>query len=59
MKHQDNPIAAAVKLADLADNSNPDRLDPLTEEDLARNEKYREAQRILTEQQGALFGNAL
>lgn len=48
-----------MKLADLADNSNPDRLDPLTEEDLARNEKYREAQRILNEQQGALFGKAL
>ena len=44
-----NPIAVAVKLADLADNSNPDRLGALTEEGRARLEKYREARRILNE----------
>ncbi len=42
-----NPIATAVKLADLADNSNPQRLGTLTEKDLSRVEKYHEAQRLL------------
>lgn len=48
-KIKTNPIAAAVKLADLADNSNPDRLGTLSEKDLARIKKYSEARRILSE----------
>lgn len=44
-----NPVATAVKLADLRDNSNPDRLGVLGSRDLQRLEKYEEARRILTE----------
>ena len=44
-----NPLARAVKLADLRDNSNVDRLEKVEEEDLKRFEKYREATRILSE----------
>ena len=44
-----NPVATAVKLADLRDNSNPDRLGTLGSHDLQRLEKYEEARRILTE----------
>ena len=42
-----NPIAKAVKLADLQHNSDLTRLDTVTEKDKKRVEKYREAQRIL------------
>lgn len=42
-----NPIATAVKLADLQDNSNYERLDKVEIKDLQRLEKYREAKRIL------------
>ena len=45
-----NPLAAAVKLADLLHNSDPARLDTLTQQDLARIEKYHKAIQILTEQ---------
>lgn len=45
---KDNPIAAAVKLADLQHNSMPGRLTGKTEKDLARLEKYRQALEILT-----------
>ncbi len=44
-----NPIATAVKLADLQDNSNYERLDKVEIKDLQRLEKYREAKRILSE----------
>ncbi len=44
-----NPIATAVKLADLAHNSDITRLDTVTEHDLARAEKYRQAIALLTE----------
>ena len=44
-----NPIATAVKLADLQDNSNYERLDKVEIKDLQRIEKYREAKRILSE----------
>lgn len=44
-----NPIATAVKLADLQDNSNYERLDKVEIKDLQRLEKYREAKRILAE----------
>lgn len=42
-----NPIATAVKLADLRDNSNFERLEKVELKDLKRLEKYREAKRIL------------
>ena len=44
-----NPIAEAVKLADLRHNSDLSRLDTVTEHDLERQRKYLEAIRILTE----------
>ena len=44
-----NPIATAVKLADLQDNSNYERLDKVEIKDLQRLEKYREAKRMLSE----------
>lgn len=42
-----NPIARAVKLADLQHNSDLTRLDSLGEKDLQRIEKYRKAMEIL------------
>ena len=44
-----NPLARAVKLADLRDNNNVGRLEKVEEEGLKRFEKYREATRILSE----------
>lgn len=44
-----NPIAKAVKLADLAHNSDLSRLDNVDEKALARNEKYAEAIQLLTD----------
>ena len=44
-----DPIARAVKLADLRHNSDLTRLERVTEEDLARAEKYRAAMAILEE----------
>lgn len=44
-----NPIARAVKLADLAHNSDLTRLETVTEADLKRAEKYRQAMQLLTE----------
>ena len=44
---RNNPIAKAVKLADLEHNSNLARLDKVTEKDLKRVEKYKKARRIL------------
>ena len=44
-----NPIARKVKLADLAHNSDSDRLDTITPKDEERIEKYKAAQRILQE----------
>ena len=46
-----NPVAVKVKLADLRHNSDLTRMDTPTEKDLARVEKYREAMRILTEEE--------
>lgn len=43
-----NPIAAAVKIADLKHNSDLTRLDTVSSDDIARVEKNREALRILT-----------
>ena len=42
-----NEIARAVKIADLRHNSDMTRLDTLTDWDIARNEKYAEALKIL------------
>ena len=42
-----DPVARAVKLADLGHNSDITRLDRVTQKDLDRVEKYREAMRIL------------
>lgn len=44
---RENPIARKVKLADLAHNSNLDRLETVSEKDRARLEKYRAAREIL------------
>lgn len=44
---KDNPIAKAVKLADLRHNSDITRLDVVDENALARREKYRKAMEIL------------
>ena len=48
-KIKTNPIAKAVKLADLAHNSDITRLDVVTEKDLKRRQKYLEAIEILNE----------
>ena len=47
-----NPIAKAVKLADLRHNSDFTRLDSVTDEDRRRVEKYRRAIEILTKEDG-------
>ena len=44
-----NPIARAVKLADLRHNSDLSRLDTVTEQALLRAEKYRAAMKLLTD----------
>lgn len=44
-----NPIASAVKLADLRHNSDLSRLDEIDEKALARKEKYETAMRMLSE----------
>ena len=48
-KISSDPIAKAVKLADLRHNSDLTRLDHPSEKDLARVEKYRKAIRLLEE----------
>ena len=48
-KIKDNPIARAVKLADLDHNSDLSRLDVVDEKALKRREKYRQAIRLLNE----------
>ena len=45
---RENPIAAAVKIADLRHNSDLSRLDVITDADRERAKKYREAICILT-----------
>lgn len=42
-----NPIAKAVKLADLVHNSDTTRLESISDEDMQRLEKYRQAQALL------------
>ena len=42
-----NPVARAVKLADLAHNSDLTRIDEVTEKDIERVEKYKKAREIL------------
>ncbi len=44
---KDNPIAKAVKLADLCHNSDLSRLDAVTDKDIKRIEKYKEAIALL------------
>ena len=46
---KNNPIARAVKLADLKHNSDMTRFDTVTERDINRNEKYKNAIRMLEE----------
>lgn len=48
-KIKQNPIAKAVKLADLRHNSDLSRLDEITDKALKRREKYLEAIKILEE----------
>lgn len=45
-----NPVARAVKLADLKHNSDLTRLDTITQKDIDRTEKYRKAIEILEKQ---------
>ncbi len=45
-----NPVARAVKLADLGHNSDLSRLDAVDEKALARREKYLQAAKLLTEE---------
>ena len=47
-KIKNNKIAREVKLSDLKDNSNFDRLLTITEKDIKRIEKYRVAQKMLS-----------
>ncbi|MBQ1847812.1 MAG: HD domain-containing protein [Clostridia bacterium] len=47
MKH--DPDAKAIKLADLAHNSDPDRHAPASKEDFERNAKYVIARKLLTD----------
>ena len=49
-KLKDNPIARAVKLADLRHNSDLSRLDKVDEKALERVEKYRKAIELLTQE---------
>ena len=49
-----NNIARHVKIYDLQHNSNLSRLEKVTEKDLKRIEKYKEALRILFEEEGGL-----
>ena len=46
---KENPIAKAVKIADLTHNSDLTRLDEVTEKALSRREKYQKALKMLTE----------
>lgn len=46
---KENPIATAVKHADLRHNSDTSRLDVLDEKAIQRNQKYEKAIRLLTE----------
>lgn len=46
---KNNPIAKAVKLADLAHNSDLTRLDTVDEKAIARAEKYKKAMALLSE----------
>ena len=48
-KIKENPIAKAVKLADLEHNSDLSRLDIVNKDALKRKEKYRQAIRLLNE----------
>ena len=48
-KSKENPIARAVKLADLAHNSDLTRLDTVDEKAIARAQKYAQAIRLLEE----------
>lgn len=45
-----NPVARAVKIADLRHNSDLSRLEAPSEEDLRRREKYQDALKLLEEQ---------
>ncbi len=46
-----NPVAAAVKLADLRHNSDLSRMDEVTEQVLTRREKYLQAMQLLLDQE--------
>lgn len=47
LKIKENPYATAVKLADLAHNSDTSRMDTVTEHDMERLEKYKKARELL------------
>lgn len=46
-KIKENPIAKKVKIADITHNADETRLDKITEKDILRREKYKEALEIL------------
>lgn len=50
-----DPLTLKVKLSDLKDNMNLDRLKEVTEKDLKRLEKYKKAKKILEEKEPYLF----
>lgn len=47
LKIKENPNATAVKLADLAHNSDTSRMDTVTEHDMERLQKYKKARELL------------
>ena len=49
MRVKANPIARAVKISDLIDNSNLSRLPSVTMKDVKRQEKYNKALQFLLE----------
>ena len=49
LKIKDNPIAKKVKLADLNHNSDKTRISHMTQKDINRNKKYKNAIELLTE----------
>ena len=52
-----NPIARAVKLADLKDNMNLSRLPDPTERDFARLSEYEDVRRLLLEGERGIWGS--
>lgn len=54
-KIKENPIAKAVKIANLKHNSDLSRLDKVTENDIKRVEKYKKALELLSDNNSKVF----